>query len=304
MLDRNAVAMTLFLNFMGIEIVNATFAHPEVQNLLHNNKEHFDLVIVEQFVDDALKGIAYHFGAPYVVLSTIGSGPWVNDFVGNPAPRSYVADPELANYGSMNFWERMQNLLFGTFEYLNTYFILFPQMDDIMHKYLPNTPSLDEIIKNVSLVLLNSHVSTNQPVPHVPNMIEIGGFHIYPPKKLPQDLQQFLDEAKEGVIYFSMGSNLKSKDLPIEKRNAILKVFSQLKENVLWKWEDDVLPGQPANVKLGKWMPQQDILGKQNLIYILYKRFYPSLMLMRFMYTYVFASTRSIKIFSGKLLRF
>lgn len=59
-----------------------------------------------------------------------------------------------------------------------------------------------------------------------------------------------------------MGSNLKSQNLPIEKREAILKAFSKRKEKVLWKWEDDVLPGQPPNVKLGKWLPQQDILGK------------------------------------------
>lgn len=262
MLDLNVAAMTFFMNFMGIDMVNATFANPEVQKLLHDPKEHFDVVIVEQFIDDGLKGIAYHFGAPLVLMSTIGSGPWVNDIVGNPAPKSYVADPLLNAYGTLNFWERTQNFLFGVFQSLNNHLFLIPKLDAIMHEYLPNTPSLDEINKNVSLVLLNSHASTNQPVPHVPNMIEIGGFHVYPPKKLPQDLQQFLDKAKEGVVYFSLGSNLKSKELPEEKRNAILKSFSKLKEKVLWKFEDDILPGQPPNVKIEKWLPQQDILGK------------------------------------------
>lgn len=263
MLSGNAVAMTFLLNLMGLAIVNATFANSEVQKLIHNPEEHFDLVIVEQLVDDALKGFASHFGAPLVLMTTKGSGSSVNGFVGNPAPRSYVADPALTSYGSMTFWERTNNLLFGVLQFLNSHFILFPKMDSIMHEHFPNAPPLDEINKNVSLVLLNSHVSTNQPVPHVPNMIEIGGFHVSPPKKLPQDLQNFLDEAKEGVIYFSLGSNLKSKDLSKEKRNAILKVFSELKERVLWKWEDDVLPEQPPNVRLGKWLPQQDILGKK-----------------------------------------
>lgn len=258
----NAAFMTIIMNFMGDEFANMTFNHPNIQKILHDPNESFDLVIVEQFLVEALKGIANHFDAPLVLLSTIGSGPWVNNVVGNPAPRSYVPDPLLNYFAPLNFCERTVNLLMGIFEEFNNNFLLFPKMDALMHEYLPNVPSLEEINKNVSLILLNSHVSTNQPVPHVPNMIEIGGYHVYPPKKLPQDLQKFMDEAKEGVVYFSMGSNLKSKNMPPEKRDIILKVFSKLKEKVLWKWEDEVLPGQPPNVKLSKWIPQQDLLGK------------------------------------------
>jgi len=71
----------------------------------------------------------------------------------------------------------------------------------------------------------------------------------------------FLDEAPDGVIYFSMGSNLKSSQMPEEKKQAFLEAFYKLKQRVLWKWETDSLPGQPGNVKLGKWLPQSDILG-------------------------------------------
>jgi hypothetical protein len=50
--------------------------------------------------------------------------------------------------------------------------------------------------------------------------------------------------------------------MPESLRNAFLKAFSNLKQQVLWKWETDTLPGQTKNVKLGKWLPQSDILGK------------------------------------------
>jgi glucuronosyltransferase len=50
--------------------------------------------------------------------------------------------------------------------------------------------------------------------------------------------------------------------MPESKRNAFLEAFSKLKQHVLWKWETDTLPGQPSNVKLGKWLPQSDILGE------------------------------------------
>jgi glucuronosyltransferase len=71
-----------------------------------------------------------------------------------------------------------------------------------------------------------------------------------------------LDDASDGVIYFSMGSNLQSSQMPDNKRDAFLKAFSGLKQQVLWKWETDTLPGQPNNVRLGKWFPQADILGE------------------------------------------
>jgi UDP:flavonoid glycosyltransferase YjiC (YdhE family) len=79
---------------------------------------------------------------------------------------------------------------------------------------------------------------------------------------LHQELQKYLDEAPHGVIYFSMGSNLQSSSMPESKRDAFLGAFSKLKQHVLWKWESDTLPGQPNNVKLGKWLPQSDILGE------------------------------------------
>jgi glucuronosyltransferase len=50
--------------------------------------------------------------------------------------------------------------------------------------------------------------------------------------------------------------------MPESTRNAFLEAFSKLKQRVLWKWESDTLPGQPSNVKLGKWLPQSDILGE------------------------------------------
>ena len=80
-----------------------------------------------------------------------------------------------------------------------------------------------------------------------------------------QDLQNFLDEAKDGVIYFSLGSSVRSDHMPEEKIRAFLEAFSELPQKILWKWESDILPGQPANVKSGKWLPQQDILGNMSL---------------------------------------
>ena len=71
-----------------------------------------------------------------------------------------------------------------------------------------------------------------------------------------------MDEAKDGFILLSLGSNLRSDMLTLEKRQAILEAFSELSQLVLWKFDSDTLPGQTPNVRIGKWLPQSSILGK------------------------------------------
>ncbi|KDR11535.1 UDP-glucuronosyltransferase 1-8 [Zootermopsis nevadensis] len=138
-----------------------------------------------------------------------------------------------------------------------------------MQKYFNYTdkfPPVWELEYRTSLVLLNSHFSLSYPKPLSPNYVQVGGMHVKPPKKLPQELQKYLDEAPHGVIYFSMGSNLQSSEMPESKRKVFLEAFSKFKQRVLWKWETDSLPGQPKNVRLGKWLPQSDILGERSYI--------------------------------------
>lgn len=76
-----------------------------------------------------------------------------------------------------------------------------------------------------------------------------------------QNLQKIMDNAKHGVIYFSLGSNIKSKDLPEEIKQGLLKVLGELKQTVLWKFEE-VLIDLPKNVHIIEWAPQPSILCK------------------------------------------
>jgi glucuronosyltransferase len=75
-----------------------------------------------------------------------------------------------------------------------------------------------------------------------------------------------LDNSTQGFILFSLGTNVKSSKLPKERIAAILKVLSKLKVKVLWKFETEELPGRPENVKISKWLSQQDVLGTSSII--------------------------------------
>lgn len=54
--------------------------------------------------------------------------------------------------------------------------------------------------------------------------------------------------------------------LPTDKLQIIVKVLSNLPYDVLWKWNNDDLPGKADNIKISKWYPQSDLLSKFYLL--------------------------------------
>lgn len=254
--------MLLLVSVIGKKVED-TLNHPNFQKLI-NSGEKFDVVVVEEFFNSALKVVAQHFNAPLISFSTQGANFMVNSIAANEAPKSYIPETLLGYSPEMTLFERLENSLFALASSLVTHLIFYPGQAKLAHQYFPHTNFYDALYNN-SIIFLNSHESINTAVPAVPSMIQIGGFHIKESKPLPKDLQEFCDSAKDGVIYFSLGSNLKSKDLPVEMRNGILTAFSKLKQKVLWKFEDDSLTDLPKNVKISNWLPQQDILAHPNV---------------------------------------
>lgn len=75
-------------------------------------------------------------------------------------------------------------------------------------------------------------------------------------------MEEFLNESgPDGFIYLSFGSVIKSTDMPDEQRKVFVNVFSRLRQRILWKWENGTMEGAPDNVRMSKWVPQQDILA-------------------------------------------
>lgn len=167
----------------------------------------------------------------------------------------------------MSLVERIGNLAFLTFERIFLDFSYLPRQAAVYDKYFSHVErDMYTVRKNAAAVLLNTHVSLGFPRPYMPNQIEVGGMHINRKRKpLPADIEKFINESKHGVIYFSMGSNLKSKNLPAAKRQELLNAFKGLKQRVLWKFEDPMLEGKPDNVFISDWFPQDDILAHENV---------------------------------------
>lgn len=77
-----------------------------------------------------------------------------------------------------------------------------------------------------------------------------------------QDLKELLDDARQGIIYCSFGTDIGSKDLSVQTLSIILETFAELPYLVLWKSD---LIKTPENVIVSKCLPQQDILGNKTL---------------------------------------
>lgn len=74
-----------------------------------------------------------------------------------------------------------------------------------------------------------------------------------------QEIQKIYDES-EGVILFSLGSNVQPDKLGEDKFNMFLTAFSKLPFTILWKCNCIDIK-KPKNVHIMKWLPQHDILG-------------------------------------------
>jgi glucuronosyltransferase len=75
-------------------------------------------------------------------------------------------------------------------------------------------------------------------------------------------LKEFLDIATKGVIYFSLGCNVRCETMTEDKKKAFMSAFAELPQQVLWKWEANSVSDVPNNVKQVKWLPQQEVLGE------------------------------------------
>ncbi|XP_077291582.1 UDP-glycosyltransferase UGT5-like isoform X2 [Arctopsyche grandis] len=244
------------------------FNSSSLQELLRNDKSHFDLIIMELFFQEAFYMFAHKYKAPVVAISTMGFHQYIGDFMGSPLQLAYMPHEFLRSRGRLGLLDRLQNLYYTVYDLIGRRLVMLPRHEKLVDKHFefPETrPSIYELQRKVSLVLLNTHFSIDTVRPQVPGIVEIGGVHIKKPKPLPQNLQNFIDESKDGVIFFSMGSNLNSKDMPKEKLDMFLNTFKKLKQRVLWKWENENLPGQPSNVMISKWLPQTDILAHPNV---------------------------------------
>ncbi|XP_059478099.1 UDP-glycosyltransferase UGT5-like [Neocloeon triangulifer] len=244
----------MYLWRVGVELTEAVMTSPQVKDIM-SNPNGFDLVIAEYFLHEALYGLAPYYKVPLVLFAP-------SDLVlTDPSPLSFVPHPLLSLNSPMTFTDRLINALANTFWAVGYNFFYLPKQETINKQIFgDDAPSVWDI--EPAIILHNSHPVLSQPLPLMPNAIEVGGLHIQSKlRDLPEDMQEFIDDAENGVIYFSFGGSLKCSEMPPVFKNAFLEAFEELDQNVIWVYDGETLPGKPENVFISKWVPQQEILA-------------------------------------------
>ncbi|XP_046684815.1 UDP-glycosyltransferase UGT5-like isoform X2 [Homalodisca vitripennis] len=249
-------------------ICEETFQHESVKKLINSN-EHFDLVIIESsFGQESLLVFGNRFGAPTVTMQGFSGIPALNTDAGNALSIATIPEMTLVATDNMTFVQRLLNLLSITCFLLLYYNYQLPIQDKILQEYyIQDAPSIGELVGNVSLYLINSHPAVEYPRPYTPNIIPIAGITISPDRTpLPKDLKQFMDDAKEGVVYFSLGTVVPVHVLPEKLLQAFVSAFKKLPQKVVWKINLDSIQNLSKNVMLTKWVPQPGVLAHPNCV--------------------------------------
>ncbi|EDW03361.1 GH10546 [Drosophila grimshawi] len=270
MFDNRAFYTLYFEFFMlyewGKQACNLTLRSDALHEVLRRRAGYYDVIIVEQFNSDCMMGVAHQLQAPVIALSSSAMMPWYFENMGVPIIPSYIPCLFLGQSQDMNFVGRFANWI--TFHSFNLMYKMFsiPAADALVqYKFGHETPSVGKLAKNTSVFFVNQHYALSGPKPLPPNVIELGGLHIQKAKPLSDELQRLLDNAEHGVIVISWGSMIRANSLSADKRDGIVRAATRLRQQVIWKWENETLPNKPPNMHVMEWLPQRDILCHPNV---------------------------------------
>ncbi|XP_040057349.2 UDP-glucuronosyltransferase [Gasterosteus aculeatus] len=254
----------LFINIQ--RLVNFTSMQVGAcESLLYNQplmsklkSEGFDLVLTDPFLPCG-SILSHVFSIPAVYF--LRGLPCELDSRANhcPAPVSYVPVAFTGNTDIMNFPQRVKNMLMSILEsYVCR--VLYYNFEDLVSRYLGNDITYKGLLSNGAIWLLRYDFTFEWPKPLLPNMVFIGGINCAKKAPLPADLEEFVEgSGDDGFIVFTLGSMVS--DMPKKKAKQFLDAFRQIPQRVVWRYTGNFTEDVPKNVKLMKWLPQNDLLA-------------------------------------------
>lgn len=110
----------------------------------------------------------------------------------------------------------------------------------------------------MSLHLTNSHplLAIQQPISL--NSFEISGAHIKGPEMIAEDVRDFLDAAKYGVVLVTLNPNFQSHSP--QAFDLLINEFGKIKQRILMKWSGNTIDKIPSNIMMRRYFSQSDVL--------------------------------------------
>lgn len=222
---------------------------------------HYDIAIVDSgfFLRDPHL-IPHRLRIPCISYADI-INPWL---IPVPWLPSFTSSKITNHIGIMPFVQRLLNTVSSVlFEFVVWSRVPGPPQD-IMEKYRTygQFDSLDELVSKSLLFISTLDPVLDEPLPSTPNVMHAGGLTIKPTKSktLPKEFEDFIKDAKSGVIVVTFGTM--THKLPTRIAKKFSEAFSRLPDfNFIWRFTNKDNLNIPKNTMTAKWLPQNDLLA-------------------------------------------
>ncbi|XP_051479764.1 UDP-glucuronosyltransferase 1A1-like isoform X5 [Apus apus] len=249
--------------YEGVKNTSAIFLDT-CTSLLHNNQlvryleeSKFDAIFTDPILPCG-QILAEHLAIPSVAF--LQQMPCGLEFEATqcPNPPSYIPRVFTDLPDRMNFFQRVKNFVFDFPNYFMCD-VLYQSYEKLASEFLHREVTVIELLSHVSVWVMKLDFVLHYPRPLMPNMILAGGVNCAH-KKLTQEFEAIVNASGEhGIVVFSLGSMVS--DIPKERAKEIAKALGTVPQTVLWRYTGEVPPNLPKNVKLVKWLPQNDLLA-------------------------------------------
>ncbi|XP_066282656.1 UDP-glucuronosyltransferase 1-2-like [Branchiostoma lanceolatum] len=238
--------------------------------------KHCDLLLRNSTLTDRMKASRYdvivtdalfhcgaivgrHLDVPNVALVA----PLEHDTraTGVPFPCSYVPSVFSTFDDRMPFLQRLENA-FVVCKQMAVFWLWARAHDSVTHRYLGKGETALTAMSHTDVWLYVSDPLLDFPQPSMPNMVNIGGFHVKQPGSLSEELETFMrSSGDDGVVVVSFGAFMNS--VPTQQAEVLATVFALLPQKVLWRHGGEKPASLGSNTKLMNWLPQNDLLGHE-----------------------------------------
>ncbi|XP_018055638.1 PREDICTED: UDP-glucuronosyltransferase 2B19-like isoform X1 [Atta colombica] len=244
--------------------------NPEIKELSKSKDPPYDAVFIEVFGAQCYSVIAYMLKVPLIGISTTSLYPWLYDMIAQPESLAFVPNNVINLAEPMNFWQRLYNVVHTFYDKWYFNYLTTQEQDRIIRKHFgPNIPSVRELEKKMSLVLINSHIALNGIQPRTAAAVDVGGIHVQDENEtLQPELEKWMNDSKDGFIYFTFGSMVMIETFPHEFLRALYASLGKIAPmRIIMKIpKPEKLPaGLPENIYISPWMPQIKILKHPNI---------------------------------------
>jgi len=271
-LDPNEPGFGLIEKLTGVTTAMRTQCLSALNNegiFLSLQGEKFDLAVSGTTVFlNCLLLIPYKYDIPYVLYQPVDT-PWDAGVTSFPSfEPQLIVSPPVSDV--MSFSERLTNTALTVAYQL--VFQTYPQGDISEYQAIvapEKAPiSLAELRQNAVMWFITAdNTCVEYPRLSSPHYRHIGGLTLSPAKNLTGDLKEFVDGAKDGLIFIGFGSTTIGSAVLAGLVPKLRIIAPTLKQRIILQFMADEKPkGFPDNVLFQSWVPQIDILGHKNTI--------------------------------------